>query len=99
MRMSIEVLNFISGQWIKAESGESFQNVNPAHISQQSNRFQASSKEDTKRAIGAAVDAFPNWRNMPAPQRGKILYAASNILETEAEELAKILTVEEGKTI
>ena len=97
--MSSENLNFISGQWVKAESGEAFQNVNPAHASIRTGSFQASGIEDTKKAIGSAIDAFPNWRNTPAPQRGKILYAASNILETKADELSRILTEEEGKTI
>jgi aldehyde dehydrogenase (NAD+) len=97
--MSSETLNFISGQWVRSESGETFQNVNPAHVSIRTGSFQASGIEDTKKAIGSAVDAFPNWRNTPAPQRGKILYAASNILENQTDELSRILTEEEGKTI
>ncbi len=97
--MTTEILNFISGQWVKSETGETFQNVNPAHTSIPTGAFQASSKEDSRRAIHSAAEAFPIWRNTPAPQRGKILYAASNILESQADELSKILTQEEGKTI
>ena len=87
--MTTEILNFISGQWVKSETGETFQNVNPAHTSIPTGAFQASSKEDSRRAIHSAAEAFPIWRNTPAPQRGKILYAASNILESQADEALK----------
>jgi 2,5-dioxopentanoate dehydrogenase len=94
-----EYSNFIAGQWVKSESGKTFQNVNPADTSKSTGTFQLSSKEDAKRAISSAREAFQKWKNTPAPQRGKILHEAANILESQFEELSRILTTEEGKTL
>ncbi len=62
-------------------------------------RIALSTREEMKRAIAAAKAAFPAWRDMPAPQRGKILFKAVRIMEEQKEELARLLTREEGKAL
>jgi acyl-CoA reductase-like NAD-dependent aldehyde dehydrogenase len=52
-----------------------------------------------KRAIAAAKTAFPAWRDTPAPNRGKILFKVVRIMEEQKEELARLLTREEGKAL
>ncbi len=91
-------LNFINGGWVKSESGETFENRNPADTGDLIARFQSSEKRDVEKAVEAAVDAQEGWKDTPAPQRGKILNDTAKLLEERKEELTKTLTREEGKT-
>lgn len=97
--MTLSCLNFIDGKWTKSESGETFENTNPADTSKAIASFQLSNREDARTALGAARVALPIWRNSPAPQRGKILQKAADNLEAQFEDLSKTLTIEEGKTL
>lgn len=94
-----ECYNFISGKWVKSESGEKFETHNPARKSLSLGVFQLSSRNDAKEAISSARNALPKWRGTPAPERGKILFRASEILGSEIDDLARTLTEEEGKTL
>ena len=58
-----------------------------------------STADETRRAVDAAQAAFPAWRDTPAPVRGPILFRAQAILDKEKDELARLLTREEGKTV
>jgi 2,5-dioxopentanoate dehydrogenase len=95
----MEYSNFIGGSWIKSESGETFETHNPAAKSRKIGTFQLSTVDDAKKAVLAARETFPKWRNSPSPERGKILYKASTILEGSFDELSRTLTEEEGKTL
>jgi 2,5-dioxopentanoate dehydrogenase len=97
--MTLAYLNFIEGKWTKSESGETFENTNPADTSKAIASFQLSNQEDARRALSAARASLPIWRNTPAPQRGKILQIAAGNLEAQFEDLSKALTIEEGKTL
>src|SRR6185295_17875858 len=57
-----------------------------------------SSAEEATRAVDAAAAAYPKWRDTPAPQRGAVLFRAMAILDKEKEDVARLLTREEGKT-
>ncbi len=52
-----------------------------------------------KEAIAAAKAAFPAWRETPAPNRGKILFNATRLMQEQKENLARLLTREEGKSL
>jgi aldehyde dehydrogenase (NAD+) len=90
--------NLINGEWVGASDGKTFNNENPAKLGEVIGTFPSATKEDTRRAIEAARAALPGWANMPPPARGVILEKASRIIEARADELATILTREEGKT-
>ena len=90
---------YIGGKWVDSSSGETYDTFNPAHTSQTVATFQACNEADTQVAIDAAKTAAPGWANTPAPQRGGILLKALAIMERRAEELARAITVEEGKPI
>ncbi len=94
-----EHYNFISGKWVRSVSGEKFETYNPARKSISLGIFQHSGREDAKDAVASAKGALPKWRNTPGPERGKILFRASEILESQIDELARTLTEEEGKTL
>lgn len=92
-------LNFIGGKWVASEGGSTFTIRNPADPGQSLGRFQLSDKEDARRAIDSARQASSSWRSVPGPQRGKILYRAAELMETQVEDLARTLTSEEGKPL
>jgi methylmalonic acid semialdehyde dehydrogenase len=91
--------NFIGGKWIESSSSKSVNNVNPANIDDVIGTVRQATREETRAAIDAASDAFNGWRKTPAPARGKIVAKAARLMEEAKEELASVLTREEGKTL
>src|ERR687884_492735 len=88
--------NFIGGEWIEAASGETFESVSPA-TGEQIGVFPKSSAEDVDRAVAAAKTAFEDWRLVPAPERGNILYRFAQLLIDQKDELTELMTHEMGK--
>jgi aldehyde dehydrogenase (NAD+) len=91
--------NFINGQWVASRSGRVFERRNPADQDEIVAVVPLSTREEACEAIAAAKAAFPAWRDTPAPVRGKIVARAAAILEARKEEVARLLTREEGKTL
>lgn len=91
--------NFIGGEWIKSSASKSAPNVNPANTDDVIGDIPLATREEARRAVEAAAEAFAKWRSTPAPTRGRIVAQAAKLLERSKEELAQILTREEGKTI
>ncbi len=89
---------FINGQWIEADSKETFAVTNPA-----SGVIVASvsrcGREETCRAINAAEIAFLLWRDRPAKERSALLRAWYQLIVANQEDLAIILTSEMGKPL
>jgi aldehyde dehydrogenase (NAD+) len=90
--------NFIGGRWVESQAGRTVANRNPA-TGEVLGQVPLSSREETRAAIAAAAEAFPAWRDTPAPVRGRLLFRALEIFEREMPRLAEILTREEGKTL
>ncbi len=91
--------NFINGQWVESVSSRTAQNVNPANTSDVLGTIRQATREEARSAVEAASAAFRDWRLTPAPTRGRIVARAARLLEDEKENLAQLLTREEGKTI
>lgn len=91
--------NFIAGKWRDSSSKKTVPNVNPADTSEVLGEVPLSTREEAREAIRIAEEAFRRWRDVPAPERGRVVARAHRILEEEKEELARILTREEGKTL
>src|SRR6267142_841187 len=91
--------NFIGGKWIESKSSKTINNVNPANTDDIIGTVRQATREEARAAIDAASDAFNGWRRSPAPARGKIVAKAARLMEDAKEELAAILTREEGKTL
>lgn len=91
--------NYIGGQWVPANSGKTFENLNPADPSDVIGLYPQSDDSDIKAAIDAAKKAFEGWRRMPAPRRAEIMFRAGNLLIEYKEEMAQIMTREMGKVI
>jgi methylmalonic acid semialdehyde dehydrogenase len=91
--------NFIGGKWIESSSSRTVDNVNPADTDDVIGKLRQATREEARAAVDAASEAFPGWRATPAPARGKIVARAARLMEEAKEQLATILTREEGKTI
>jgi acyl-CoA reductase-like NAD-dependent aldehyde dehydrogenase len=88
--------NYVGGDWVDALSGETFESVNPA-TGDTIGIFPRSSAEDVDRAVEAAKAAYEEWRLVPAPKRGEILYRFANLLTEHKEDLTDLMTREMGK--
>src|SRR2546425_1867440 len=91
--------NFIGGKWIESASSKTVNNINPADTEDIIGTVRQATREEARAAVEAAAEAFRGWRATPAPARGKIVAKAARLMEEAKEELAEILTREEGKTI
>jgi len=91
--------NFIGGKWVESTSAGHVDNVNPANTDDRLGVVRLSTREEARRAVEAAAEAFRAWRATPAPARGRIVARAARLLEEGKEELAALLTREEGKTL
>jgi len=92
-------LNYISGEWTESSSSETYLVRNPANTDDIVGVFQKSNREDVRKAIDAAQEAFDPWRDMTPPKRGAILYKAWSKMSERVEQFAVAMTREEGKTI
>jgi aldehyde dehydrogenase (NAD+) len=95
----VPVLNYIGGAWVASSSGETTADRNPARNDEVLGEATSSSAEDVRRAIDAAAGAYREWRATPGPQRGDIVRKAADIMERRRDELARLLTQEEGKVL
>jgi acyl-CoA reductase-like NAD-dependent aldehyde dehydrogenase len=91
--------NLIGGAWKPSRGGATFGNENPAARGSHLGAFQASTTEDISAAIDAAADAFRSWRRTTVLERKKCVSAFLRLLRESREELARIVTLENGKTI
>jgi alpha-ketoglutaric semialdehyde dehydrogenase len=91
--------NFIAGKWVPAQDGGFYETYNPAHPTQALGEFPSSMRPDAEAAVDAAEAALPVWEETPAPQRGALLFRFAQLLEDSKGELAKIITLEQGKAL
>jgi alpha-ketoglutaric semialdehyde dehydrogenase len=88
--------NYIGGEWVDSASGETFESTSPA-TGDSIGSFPKSNAEDVDRAVAAARAAFEEWRLVPAPKRGEILYRFANLLIDEKDDLTDLMSREMGK--
>jgi len=88
--------NYIGGEWADAASGDTFESTSPAD-GETIGVFPRSGADDVDRAVAAAKAAFEEWRLVPAPKRGEILFALARVLEREKAALTDLMTHEMGK--
>jgi aldehyde dehydrogenase (NAD+) len=91
--------NYIDGKWVRAASGEWFENVNPADTSDIVGRFPLSDESDVNSAVEAAKNAASRWRRTPAPKRAELLFRLGEILRGNKEKFTKQMTREMGKVL
>ena len=92
-----EILNYFGGSWHKSAASEFVNVINPA-TAEVIARTPVSSKADVDAAVQSAAEAFPAWRRTPAGERIQYLFKLKVLLEDHIDELARIITLENGKT-
>lgn len=91
--------NFIEGEWRPAASGHTFEQRNPAFLHEVTGTFADSAAADVDAAIAAAQAAFPTWRALSPQKRKAHLDRALRAMIERREELAAIVTRENGKAL
>ena len=91
--------SYINGEWYHPKSDRLIRNINPADTSDIISAFPAATAEDGQRAIDAAQAAWPAWKKTPAPERGRVIWRATDIARQRAAEIAETMTREEGKIL
>lgn len=89
---------FIDGQWVDADGGETITVTNPATADVLGTVPNMGAAE-TRRAIEAADKAMKDWAKRTAADRAKVLRKWFNLMLENQEELARLLTAEQGKSI
>lgn len=89
---------YVGGKWIEADSGRTITVVNPA-TGQPLGTVPALGQTETRRAIEAANAAYPAWRAMTAKERATILRKLNDLMLENADDLAAIMTAEQGKPL
>ena len=89
---------YINGEWTDADSSETLTVTNPAS-GEKIGTVPRMGEIETRRAIQAAYDALPAWREKTAQERSKVLRRWYELLMENQEDLAILMTVEQGKPI
>ena len=89
---------FINGEWVDASTGTTDHIISPIDESQVGT-VQNASPEDVHRALQAAKNAQKSWRRLPARQRADLLRAFTAQIRQNSEELARLITQEQGKLL
>ncbi len=89
--------NYIDGEWVESETGETTEVRNPADPDDLIGYIQRSNEADAERAVEAATAATDDWAEAPGPERGSILSETARNLEDRKDELTDTLVREEGK--
>ncbi|OCT46871.1 Aldehyde dehydrogenase [Cladophialophora carrionii] len=89
---------FINNEFVKSSSGDKITSINPTDESEITS-VEAASADDIDKAVKAARAAFndPSWRDLPATDRGALMYKFADVLEENKETLATLETWDNGK--
>lgn len=90
--------NFINNQFVDAQEADYLPVINPA-TNECIAEVPLSSRSDLDNAVAAAKAAFPAWRRTPPAERAKYIFKFRELMEEHFEEIAKLVTIEHGKTL
>lgn len=91
-----EVRNFVGGRWLERYGGPTERVYNPA-TGEVIAETPLSDAMDLDRAVRAAAEAFPAWSATPVVERARVLFRFKMLLEEHFDELAELVTLENGK--
>ena len=97
--MTLPVMkNFINGEWVESKTTTFGDVWNPAK-GEKIATVPYGVREDVDMAVKAAKDAFPEWRRTPPLTRARYLFRLKEAFEENFEDIARVLTIEQGKAI
>jgi aldehyde dehydrogenase (NAD+) len=89
----------INNRWVPSESGKTFATINPS-TGEEICQVAEADAADVDKAVKAARTAFEGpWRKMRASERGRLLYRLADLIEANADELARLETLDNGKPL
>ncbi|MGZ4814068.1 MAG: aldehyde dehydrogenase family protein, partial [Terriglobales bacterium] len=92
------VRNYVGGKWRTSNSSERLKVINPA-TQKVLATVPASTRHEVEAVVAAAVKAYPAWRATPPEDRIQYLFKLKQLLEDHFDEIARITTTENGKTL
>jgi succinate-semialdehyde dehydrogenase/glutarate-semialdehyde dehydrogenase len=90
--------HFIAGEYISSNGSATKDVINPA-TGDVVDTVPRGTVDDVNDAVQAAADAFPGWWETPAAKRGAMMYEAVKAIRANVDELARLLTSEQGKPL
>ena len=90
--------NFVGGQWVASKSEVLEEVLNPA-TGEAMAYVPLSTRLDLDEAVAVAKDAFRMWSKTPVPKRARILFKYQQLLVEHWDELARLITLENGKSL
>jgi aldehyde dehydrogenase (NAD+) len=93
----MDAKNFIAGEWVAG--AEASPSINPSNTADVIGRFVRADRADAERAVAAARAAFPAWSRSSVQQRHDILKRIGDEILARKDELGRLLSREEGKTL
>ena len=97
MGYEAELKLFIDGAWRQGE-GDASPVINPAS-GETIAELRLASTANLDEALAAAERAWPTWRALDVEKRGAILHKAASLLRDRVDTVARIMTMEQGKTL
>ncbi|WP_269774032.1 methylmalonate-semialdehyde dehydrogenase [Bacillus siamensis] len=88
--------NYINGEWVESKTDQYEDVVNPA-TKEVMCQVPISTREDVEYAVRSASEAFQTWSKTAVPRRARILFNYQQLLQQNKEELARLITLENGK--
>lgn len=92
------IQNFVGGEWIDSKTKEYQPVYNPA-TGEVIAEVPISTKEDLDHAVVTAKEAFKTWSEVPVPRRARILFKYQQLLVDNWDQLAELITIENGKNV
>jgi succinate-semialdehyde dehydrogenase/glutarate-semialdehyde dehydrogenase len=89
---------YIGGRWCDADSGATFDVINPA-TGETLRTVPNMGAAETRRAIAAAKNAWSTWRRNPAKERSALLRRWNDLIVANVDDLGKLMTAEQGKPL
>ena len=97
--MSLPLMkNYINGEWVESDSTNIGDVWNPA-LGEKIAQVAYGTREDVDKAVKAAKDAYWDWRTTPPLSRARYLFRLKDAFEENFEDIARVLTTEQGKCI
>src|SRR6185437_12621419 len=92
------VKNWIDGAWVEASTADTEVVPNPA-TGEAIAYVPLSGERDVEQAVASAKRAYETWKTVPVPERTRYMFAYLEQLKKNREQLAQLITLENGKTI
>lgn len=97
--MTIDLQYRVGDQWITGADGDWREDTSPSNITEVLARYRHMSTEQVETAMNSAIEAFDGWRRATPIARAAVLSKAAVILRSQQEETARMISLENGKTL